>query len=98
MDTGKSNGMYDDNNPWLIPNIKASIPISMIVKTENDELPLNKRVDNTKHPPKQRIIALRVPRALAIHPEKNPPDNPPMPRIIILNPRSLWPSEFVNSV
>src|SRR5688572_24479674 len=58
----------------------------------------NNRKDKIKQAEKHMIIALRTPNPLDIHPEKNPPVNPPAPSNIMLKPRCCPPSASVNKL
>src|SRR4028118_431441 len=58
-------------------------------------LVLNNTNDKREQAAKQQIIALHRPNTLANQPDTNPPDNPPIPNNIMLNPRSFCASPAV---
>lgn len=55
-------------------------------------------MDINAHPPKQIIIDVRIPKALEIHPDENPPVSPPIPKSIIAIPLSSCPSVWCNKL
>jgi len=78
-----------------MPKNNAITAISTYISDENPELILKSRNENNKHTEKQSSIDFRRPIVLINHPDINPPINPPIPSIIMLKPRSFWPSLFI---
>ncbi len=73
---GNNSGIKTDNEPWLMPKKKPSIPISTNVSDETAVLSLNTTTVIMKQTAKHSIMVLRSPIALAIQPDITLPLKP----------------------